>query len=101
MDLLMRQIWKILALVDPSTRWTNQLGQAHLTSFIEQIILPKKLTSATVGPKYLKGEFSASQLAAELGVSKQMVLRNLKIHEAARVYLTPVATMLKDDTAER
>jgi biotin operon repressor len=65
-------------LVETVGGWTHQTSPAYLSVFVEQIVIPKKTSPATIREKYLKSSLSASQLAEELGVSKQMVLQRLR-----------------------
>jgi biotin operon repressor len=76
-----RDIWRVQKschLVDRPAYWTNQSGSVYLSNFIEQIVLPKKISPTIIRQKYLKSDLSASQLAGELGVSKQMILKQLR-----------------------
>ena len=65
-------------MVDRTTCWTNHSAPAHLANFIEQIVLPKKVSPVFIRTEYLNRDLSASQLAGELGVSKQKVLVRLR-----------------------
>jgi len=59
-------------------------NQVYLADFISFFVAPKLLNNVVLTEKYLKSGLSASQIAQELGISKQMVLRRLRLQNVTR-----------------